>query len=72
MAVARNVGLRAAQSDPLLICDGDDVVAPDWLEHLVAAWEHAHPEASVAEQQVVLTVPASFDASALELTRDDP
>jgi molecular chaperone DnaK (HSP70) len=41
-----------------------------YLEHLVAAWEAAHPEAPVAEQQVVLTVPASFDASARELTRE--
>lgn len=41
-----------------------------YLEHLVSAWEHAHPEAPVAEQVVVLTVPASFDASARELTRE--
>ncbi|HZN36049.1 MAG TPA: Hsp70 family protein [Pirellulaceae bacterium] len=41
-----------------------------YLEHLIAAWEHAHPEAPVAEQLVVLTVPASFDAAARELTRE--
>ena len=41
-----------------------------YLEHLVAAWEHAHPEAPAAEQVVVLTVPASFDAAARELTRE--
>lgn len=41
-----------------------------YLEHLVGAWEAAHPEAPVAEQHVVLTVPASFDASARELTRE--
>jgi molecular chaperone DnaK (HSP70) len=41
-----------------------------YLEHLVAAWEHAFPHAPVAEQQIVLTVPASFDASARELTRE--
>ena len=35
-----------------------------------AAWEAAHPEAPLAEQHVVLTVPASFDASARELTRE--
>jgi molecular chaperone DnaK (HSP70) len=38
------------------------------LEHVVAAWDHAHPEARLAEQDVVLTVPASFDAVARELT----
>ncbi|MCI0360587.1 MAG: Hsp70 family protein [Planctomycetaceae bacterium] len=41
-----------------------------YLEHLVAAWEHAHPDAPIAEQLVVLTVPASFDAAARELTRE--
>jgi len=41
-----------------------------YLEHMVAAWQHAFPEAPVSEQQVVLTVPASFDASARDLTRE--
>ncbi len=41
-----------------------------YLEHMIAAWEQSHPEAPVAEQIVVLTVPASFDASARELTRE--
>ena len=41
-----------------------------YLEHLVAAWEAAHPDAPIAQQHVVLTVPASFDASARELTRE--
>lgn len=41
-----------------------------YLEHLVAAWNHAHPDAPFAEQEVVLTVPASFDVSARELTRE--
>lgn len=41
-----------------------------YLEHLVAAWTQAHPDAPLAEQQVVLTVPASFDAAARELTRE--
>ncbi|HEY2147906.1 MAG TPA: Hsp70 family protein [Pirellulales bacterium] len=41
-----------------------------YLEHLIAAWEAAHPEAPIREQQVVLTVPASFDASGRELTRE--
>jgi hypothetical protein len=41
-----------------------------YLEHLVAAWDHANPEARLADQHVVLTVPASFDASARELTRE--
>ncbi|EAQ77780.1 Hsp70 family protein [Blastopirellula marina] len=41
-----------------------------YLEHLAAAWNAKFPESSLQEQTVVLTVPASFDASARELTRE--
>ncbi|MFW5693136.1 MAG: Hsp70 family protein [Thermoguttaceae bacterium] len=41
-----------------------------YLEHLLGAWRAAMPEAPLAEQCVVLTVPASFDAAARELTRE--
>ncbi len=41
-----------------------------YLEHLAAAWKAAFPEAPLSQQLVVLTVPASFDASARELTRE--
>jgi molecular chaperone DnaK (HSP70) len=41
-----------------------------YLQHLVQAWNAAFPTAPLAEQRVVLTVPASFDASARELTRE--
>jgi molecular chaperone DnaK (HSP70) len=41
-----------------------------YLEHMVAAWQAAFPDAPVREQRVVLTVPASFDASARDLTRE--
>lgn len=41
-----------------------------YLEHLARAWEHAFPDAPIGQQLVVLTVPASFDASARELTRE--
>ncbi|MDF7806916.1 Hsp70 family protein [Pontiellaceae bacterium B12219] len=39
-----------------------------YLNYLSNAWNAQFPEAPFAEQQVVLTVPASFDASARELT----
>ena len=45
-------------------------VSQRFLEHLIAAWHHAFPDAPISAQQVVLTVPASFDASARELTRE--
>ncbi len=38
------------------------------LEHLRSAWDHAHPEAPLAEQDVTVTIPASFDPAARELT----
>ncbi len=41
-----------------------------YLEHMAAAWAQAFPDAPLADQQVVLTVPASFDVSARELTRE--
>ncbi|WP_339911909.1 Hsp70 family protein [Symmachiella dynata] len=44
--------------------------AQQYLAHLVAAWDTAHPDAPLAQQHVVLTVPASFDASARDLTRE--
>mgnify|MGYP005831917585 CR=1 FL=1 len=47
------------------------VTASQWyLEHLADAWEAAMPDAPIARQHVVLTVPASFDAAARELTRE--
>ncbi len=41
-----------------------------YLTHLVDAWNAAHADAPLREQQVVLTVPASFDPAARELTRE--
>ncbi|MBX3746482.1 MAG: hsp70 family protein [Verrucomicrobiae bacterium] len=38
------------------------------LGHLGAGWEAAHPEAPLGRQDVVLTVPASFDEAARALT----
>ncbi|MBI3681779.1 MAG: Hsp70 family protein [Acidobacteria bacterium] len=38
------------------------------LEHIAGAWNHAHPEQPLGAQEVVLTVPASFDEEARELT----
>ncbi len=38
------------------------------MRHLRQAWDHAHPELPLAEQEVILTVPASFDEVAKHLT----
>jgi hypothetical protein len=39
-----------------------------YLEHLREGWDHKMPDAPFASQQVLITVPASFDAVARELT----
>jgi molecular chaperone DnaK (HSP70) len=38
------------------------------LQHMASAWNAAHPDAPLAEQEVVITVPASFDEVARALT----
>ena len=38
------------------------------LSHLASAWNHQHPEAPFSAQEVVITVPASFDEVARALT----
>ena len=42
--------------------------AARYLAHVRRAWDEAHPGEPLAEQEVVLTVPASFDEVARELT----
>ncbi len=41
-----------------------------FLEHMRSAWDHEYPDAPLAEQRVVVTVPASFDEIARQLTLD--
>jgi hypothetical protein len=41
-----------------------------YLAHLRAAWDQAQPEAPFAEQEIVVTIPASFDPAARELTAE--
>jgi len=41
-----------------------------YLTHLREAWDHAHPDAPFSEQQITVTIPASFDPAARELTAE--
>lgn len=41
-----------------------------YLSHLRAAWDAQHPEAPLAQQDVTVTIPASFDPAARELTAE--
>ncbi len=67
---------RVDRAAPILPWGSDDVVeklspvdvATRILARVRGAWDAAHPSADLAGQDVVLTVPASFDAVARELT----
>jgi molecular chaperone DnaK (HSP70) len=41
-----------------------------YLEHIRSAWDAAHPDSPLSEQLVTITVPASFDPAARELTAE--
>ena len=41
-----------------------------YLEHLKNAWDHANPSYPLTEQDVTITVPASFDPAARDLTAE--
>ncbi len=41
-----------------------------YLEHMKGAWDHEHPDAQLEKQDLVITVPASFDPAARELTAE--
>ncbi|NMM19416.1 MAG: Hsp70 family protein [Rhodoferax sp.] len=41
-----------------------------YLAHLRQAWDQAHPEAPFDQQDVTVTIPASFDPAARELTAE--
>ncbi|SPE33219.1 putative heat-shock chaperone protein [Candidatus Sulfopaludibacter sp. SbA6] len=64
---------RTAPLLPFRAPEGVEKVSPleasrRYLEHLRQAWDSKMPEAPFAAQQVLVTVPASFDAVARELT----
>ena len=39
-----------------------------YLRHVIAAWNHHHPADPLEQQKTVITIPASFDPGARELT----
>jgi molecular chaperone DnaK (HSP70) len=64
---------RTARLLPPNAPDGVEKVSPveasrRYLEHLREAWDSKMPDAAFADQQTLVTVPASFDAVARELT----
>jgi hypothetical protein len=66
---------RTAPLLPFRAPEGVEKVSPveasrRYLEHLRDAWDAKMPDAPFASQQVLVTVPASFDAVARELTQE--
>ncbi len=64
---------RTAPLLPFRAPEGVEKISPveasrRYLEHLREAWDAKMPDAPFAQQQVLVTVPASFDAVARELT----
>jgi molecular chaperone DnaK (HSP70) len=64
---------RTAAMLPWKAAEGVDRISPldasaEYLSHLRAAWDDQHPDAPFDQQEVLVTVPASFDAIARELT----
>ena len=64
---------RTAPLLPFRAPEGVDKISPveasrRYLEHLRRAWDQKMPDAPFTAQQVLVTVPASFDAVARELT----
>ncbi|OXH81005.1 hypothetical protein CA830_42070, partial [Burkholderia multivorans] len=64
---------RLAPILPWGAAEGVDKVSPvdasaSYLAHVRAAWDAHFPDAPLAQQHVILTVPASFDDGARALT----
>jgi hypothetical protein len=64
---------RTAALLPFRAPEGVEKISPveasrRYLEHLAEAWNAKMPDSPFADQQVLVTVPASFDAVARELT----
>jgi molecular chaperone DnaK (HSP70) len=68
---------NADPSEPLLPLSAPEGVpkvsaveaSRQYLEHLRLAWNQQHGDARLEEQRVLITVPASFDAAARDLTQ---
>ncbi|MDV7103768.1 Hsp70 family protein [Vibrio sp. TH_r3] len=41
-----------------------------YLDHLKSAWNHSHPQHLLENQEITITVPASFDPAARDLTAE--
>ncbi|MGK5027662.1 Hsp70 family protein [Janthinobacterium sp. RB2R34] len=68
--VDRRAAILPADAPPEVSRISPITAATRYLTHLRQAWDHAHPEAPFAQQEITVTIPASFDPSARELTME--
>ena len=66
--VDRKAPILPVQSPPEVTRISPLQASTTYLQHLKSAWDYRFPEAPLADQDIVITVPASFDPGARELT----
>jgi hypothetical protein len=68
--VDRRAGILPADAPPEVTRVSPLEASVRYLTHMRDAWNHAHPEAPFAQQDITVTIPASFDPAARELTAE--
>ncbi|MBL8436542.1 MAG: Hsp70 family protein [Zoogloea sp.] len=68
--VDRRAAILPAEAPPEVARISPLTASIRYLSHLREAWNAAHPDAPFAEQDVTVTIPASFDPAARELTAE--
>jgi glycosyltransferase involved in cell wall biosynthesis len=71
VSVARNVGIEAAATDLVLLCDADDVVSPGWVEAMSDALR-AHPFVGGSLETRTLSGPSASWVPFPEMTTELP
>ena len=69
-AVDRRAGILPADAPPEVERISPLATSTHFLQHLRDAWNHGHPGTPFDEQAVTVTIPASFDPAARELTAE--
>ena len=68
--VDRRADILPAEAPPEVARISPLTASVRYLSHLRAAWNAAHPEAPFDAQDITVTIPASFDPAARELTAE--
>ncbi|WP_427309496.1 Hsp70 family protein [Cupriavidus sp. H39] len=68
--VDRRAAILPADAPPEVLRVSPLEASVRYLTHLREAWDQAHPEAPFSAQDITVTIPASFDPAARELTAE--